>query len=114
MTKNTFFVRQRHTKGFLGMPNTFRTLQWWLTLLCIQSFHLKKKKSVGIITDPPVSNLQPTVISYTKYSQHSAIKYSGMLILGRKTCNATWMAFLTQRVSTLVHKVLQDGLEYNF
>lgn len=57
---------------------------------------LKKKKVIWHHYRSSVSNLQLSVISCTKYSKHSAIKYSGMLILGRKTCNLTWMAFLTQ------------------
>lgn len=55
----------------------------------------KKKKSVGIITDPQLAIFNLLLV-LVQSILNTAMKYSGMLILGRKTCNLTWMAFLTQ------------------
>lgn len=60
-----------------------------------KAFIKKKKKSVGIITDPQLAIFNLLLV-LVQSILNTAMKYSGMLILGRKTCNLTWMAFLTQ------------------
>lgn len=48
----------------------------------------KKKKSVGIITDPQLAIFNLLLV-LVQSILNTAMKYSGMLILGRKTCNLT-------------------------
>lgn len=47
-----------------------------------------KKKSVGITTDPQLAIFN-LLLFLVQSVLNTAIKYSGMLILGRKTCNFT-------------------------
>lgn len=64
------------------------------TKLSFKKKKRRKKKSDGIITDPQLAIFNLLLV-LVQSILNTAMKYSGMLILGRKTCNLTWMAFLT-------------------